>query len=282
MLLLTTIAAIRSRREECSRTGRRVAFVPTMGALHRGHLALVRRARSLADETWVSIFVNPAQFGPHEDFASYPRTVESDRAALEEAGAAVLFAPSTREIYPRPSATVIDVPELTAGLCGAHRPGHFRGVALVVTKLLNIAQPHVALFGAKDWQQAAVIRRMVEDLDIPTSIEIHPTVREDDGLALSSRNAYLSADARAAARVLSRALAVAAREARAGERRGPALEATLAAEVGREPLVRLQYAAAVDPDTLSPVSAFARRVLLALAVHVGSTRLIDNTLVEGL
>jgi len=282
MLLVTTIAAVRARRQELARTARRVALVPTMGALHEGHLALVRRARELADEAWVSVFVNPAQFAPHEDFASYPRDLERDRAALEGAGAALHFAPGVKEMYPRPTATVVDLPELTASLCGAHRPGHFRGVALVVTKLLNIVQPHVALFGAKDWQQAAVIRRMVEDLDIPTAIEVHPTVRESDGLALSSRNAYLAGEERAAARVLSRALAEAARVARAGERRGAALEGALAAEVAREPLARLQYAAAVDPATLRPLPEIAGRVLLALAVFVGTTRLIDNLLVEDL
>jgi pantoate--beta-alanine ligase len=282
MLLLTTIAGIRSRRQEMSRAGLRVAFVPTMGALHEGHLALVRRGLALADEVWVSVFVNPTQFAPHEDFASYPRDLESDRAALEREGAALLFAPSTREMYPRPPATVVDLVELTGGLCAAHRPGHFRGVALVVAKLLNIVQPQVALFGAKDWQQATVIRRLVEDLNIPTRIEVHPNVREDDGLALSSRNTYLTAEERVAARTLWRALEAAAAAARTGERRGTALEAVLAGEVGREPLARLQYAAAVDPDTLRPTPVVKERVLLALAVHVGSTRLIDNLLVEGL
>jgi len=282
MLLLTTIAAVRARREEVSWTGMRVAFVPTMGALHEGHLALVRRGLARADEVWASVFVNPTQFSPHEDFSSYPRDLERDRAALEREGAALLFAPSTREMYPRPPATAVDVAGLTSGLCGLHRPGHFRGVALVVAKLLNIVQPQVALFGAKDWQQATVIRRLVEDLNIPTRIEVLVTVREDDGLALSSRNAYLGAEERLAARVLWRSLQAAAGAARAGERRGTALEAVLAREVGREPLAGLQYAAAVDPDTLQPLESIERRVLLALAVIVGSTRLIDNLLVEGL
>lgn len=280
MLAVTTIAAVRARREELARTGERLAFVPTMGALHEGHLALVRRGRELADEVWASVFVNPTQFGPSEDLASYPRDLERDRALLERGGAALLFAPSNREIYPRPGATVIDVPELTAGLCGVHRPGHFRGVALVIAKLLNIVQPHVAVFGAKDWQQAAVIRRMVEDLHILVQIEVHPTVREEAGLARSSRNAYLSPEERRAATVLSRALREAAHAVRRGETRGAALERILAAQVGREPGARLQYAAAVDPDTLQPVTTVEGPVLLALAVHVGSTRLIDNLLTE--
>ncbi|MDD5562189.1 MAG: pantoate--beta-alanine ligase [Thermoanaerobaculaceae bacterium] len=280
MLTVTTIAGVRARREEVGRTGVRIAFVPTMGALHDGHLALVRRGREIADEVWASVFVNPAQFAPGEDFARYPRDLEGDREMLAAAGASVLFAPATKEIFPRPPATVIDLPALTGGLCGAQRPGHFRGVALVVAKLLNIVQPHVAVFGAKDWQQGAVIRRMVADLDMPVRIEVHPTVREDDGLARSSRNAYLDVDQRRAAVVLHRALQRGAGAAAAGERRGAALEALLADEVSGEPLARLEYAAAVDPDTLQPLENVRGRLLLALAVRVGATRLIDNLLVE--
>ena len=282
MLLVTTIAGVRARREELARTGQRVALVPTMGALHEGHLTLVRRGRELADEVWASIFVNPAQFGPTEDFASYPRDLERDRALLEREGATLLFAPSVREIYPRPAATVIDVPELAAGLCGPYRPGHFCGVALVVAKLLNIVQPHVAVFGAKDWQQAVVIRRLVEDLDMPVHIEVHPTVREEDGLARSSRNAYLSPEERRTATALSRALEAAATALADGEKRGAALELILATEIGRAPGARLQYTAAVDPATLQPVATAEGPVLLALAVYVGSTRLIDNVLTEGI
>ena len=281
MLVLTTIPPIRARREELARTGKRVAFVPTMGALHEGHLALVRRGRELADEVWASLFVNPAQFGPSEDFASYPRDLERDCTLLEREGATLLFAPATREIYPRPAAPVIDLPELTAGLCGPHRPGHFRGVALVVAKLLNIVQPHVAVFGAKDWQQAVVIRRMVEDLNMPVHIEVHPTVREEDGLAHSSRNAYLSPEERRTATALSHALETAAHALRDGEKRGSAVELILAREVARAPGPRLQYAAVVDPVTLHPVATVEGPTLLALAVHVGSTRLIDNLLAEG-
>lgn len=280
MLVISTVAGVRARREELARIGARVAFVPTMGALHEGHLALVRRGRELAEEVWASVFVNPTQFGPGEDLERYPRDLEGDKTLLAEAGVSLLFAPTVREIYPRPSAVVVDLPELTAGLCGAHRPGHFPGVALVVAKLLNIVQPATALFGAKDWQQSVVVRRMVEDLSIPVRIEVVPTVREEDGLARSSRNAYLTPAERRAATALHRALDRAVQALREGEHRGSTLEALLAAEIGSEPLLRLQYAAAVDPDTLAPLAEVGRRVLLAVAAHAGATRLIDNVLTE--
>jgi len=280
MLVISTVSGTRARRAEIAFTGRRLAFVPTMGALHEGHLALVRHGRELADEVWASVFINPTQFAPGEDFDRYPRDLERDRALLEQTGATLLFAPAPKEIYPSPAATVIDLPELTEGLCGAHRPGHFRGVALVVAKLLNIVQPHVALFGAKDWQQAVIIRRMVVDLCMPVRLEIHPTEREDDGVARSSRNAYLAADERRAATLLSRSLESAAAAIRAGERSGAAIEVMVAAEVAEEPLAHLQYVATVDPDTLAPLATIRDRALVALAVHVGTTRLIDNVLVE--
>jgi pantoate--beta-alanine ligase len=280
MLVISTVAGVRARREEFARTGTRVAFVPTMGALHEGHLALVRRGRELADEVWASVFVNPTQFGPGEDFERYPRDFETDRSVLAGAGVGLLFAPSVREIYPRPSATLVDLSELAAGLCGSHRPGHFSGVALVVAKLLNIVQPATALFGAKDWQQSVVVRRLVEDLNIPVRIEVVPTVREADGLARSSRNAYLTPAERRAATTLHQALERAVRSLRGGERRGSALEALLAAEIGSEPLLRLQYAAAVDPDTLAPLVEVGHRVLFAVAAYAGATRLIDNVLTE--
>lgn len=280
MLEFTTITGVRARRDEAARAGTRIAFVPTMGALHAGHLALVRRGLELADEVWASVFVNPAQFGPDEDFAAYPRPLERDRGLLAAAGVSLLFAPSAREIYPRPPAVVIDVPSLAGGLCGAQRPGHFRGVALVVAKLLAIVRPQVAVFGAKDFQQVAVVRRLVADLGLATAIDVAPTVRESDGLAMSSRNAYLAPDERQAAAVLYRALGAAADAVAGGERSGRALEAVMAATVGAEPLARLQYAAAADPDDLTPVATAAGRVLLAIAAHVGATRLIDNLVVE--
>ncbi len=280
MLLVRTIAAVRARRQELWRRGQRVAFVPTMGALHEGHLALVDRARSLADEVWASIFVNPTQFTAGEDLSRYPRDEERDARMLAGRGVTLLLAPDVKEIYPRPAAVTLDAPALTAGLCGTHRPGHFQGVLLVVAKLLNIVQPEVALFGAKDYQQALVIRRMVEDLCIPVRIDVAPTVREADGLAMSSRNAYLDPGQRRAAAVLSRALAAAADRMRAGERSGAALEQVIAATVASESRAELQYAAAVDPDTLQPLPLVGRRVLLAAAAVVGPARLIDNLTVE--
>ena len=280
MLSITTIAGVRARRQEAARLGTRIAFVPTMGALHDGHLSLVRRGRELCDEVWASVFVNPSQFGPGEDLAAYPRTLERDRELLAEAGATLLFAPTAKQIYPRPPAVAIDLPALAGGLCGAQRPGHFQGVALVVAKLLNIVQPHVAVFGAKDYQQVAVVQQLVTDLNFPTEIAVVETMRESDGLALSSRNAYLSGAERHAAGVLYRALTAAADAVARGERSGPALERLLAATVAAEPLARLQYAAAADPKTLAPVVTVGRRLLLAVAAHVGTTRLIDNVVVE--
>ncbi len=280
VITATTIAAVRARRRELWQLGRRVALVPTMGALHEGHLALVDRGRELADEVWASVFVNPTQFGPGEDFDRYPRDLDRDRRLLQERGVSLLFAPSTKEMYPRRGLTTVQVAEVSDGLCGTFRPGHFDGVALVVAKLLNIVQPEVAVFGAKDFQQTVVVRRMVEDLDLPVRIEVVPTLREADGVALSSRNAYLDADERQAATVLSRALAAAAAAFSDGARGATALEERMVDTVAGEPLARLQYAAAVDPDTLRPAGTGDGRVLLALAVHVGGTRLIDNRVVE--
>lgn len=280
MIELTRIAEIRARRDEAFRLGTRIALVPTMGALHDGHITLVQKAATMADEVWASVFVNPTQFGPGEDFERYPRDLETDRARLAASGCTVLFAPTTAEMYPRPPAVALDVPTLSSSLCGAHRPGHFGGVALVVTKLLAICLPQVAVFGAKDWQQAAVVRRLVEDLNLPVSVHVAPTRREADGLAMSSRNSYLSRDDRRAATVLKRALDDGAAAVSAGERSAPTLERCLASRVATEPRARLHYAAAVDPDTLLPRDPVGPRVLLALAVHFGDTRLIDNCLVE--
>lgn len=280
MLLVRTIPAVRARRQELWRSGRTVGFVPTMGALHQGHLALVRRARELAEEVWASIFVNPTQFVAGEDFTRYPRDEDRDARLLAEHGVSLLFAPELREIYPRPSTITVDAPGLTAGLCGAHRPGHFQGVLLVVAKLLNIVQPEVAVFGAKDFQQALLVRRLAEDLCFPVRIEVVPTAREADGLALSSRNTYLDEHQRRAAAVLSRALATAAAQVHGGERCGATLEATIASIVADEPAALLQYAAAVDPEGLQPLEVVGRRVLLAVAAVVGRARLIDNLLVE--
>lgn len=280
MLVVTTVAGVRARRQELFRQGKTVAFVPTMGALHEGHLSLVRRGKELADEVWASVFVNPTQFGPGEDFERYPRNLERDVELLTREGATLVFAPSVKEMYPRPPEVQVTLPVLSQHLCGAHRPGHFSGVALVVAKLFNIVQPEVALFGAKDFQQAVIIRRLVEDLNFPVRIEVVPTVREADGLAMSSRNSYLNESERQQALALWRALAAAQAAIAGGERRGAELERLMLAQLRQRPGVRAQYVAAVDPETLAPVDMVAGRVLLAIAAYVGTTRLIDNLVVE--
>ena len=272
---------------EAARTaGRRLALVPTMGALHDGHLALVADARERADHVTVSVFVNPTQFAPGEDFDAYPRTLDADLAALERVGGvAAVFAPTAEAMYPfgLPPATTVSVGGVADGLCGPHRPGHFEGVATVVAKLLLACRPHVAVFGQKDAQQLAVLRRMTAELGFGVEVAGHPIVREADGLALSSRNRYLSPEERAQAVVLHRALVAAEAAVERGERSGAALEALLRREVEAAPLARVQYAEVVDADALQPAATLGRggasagRYLAALAVFFGDTRLIDNT-----
>jgi pantoate--beta-alanine ligase len=253
-----------------------IAFVPTMGALHEGHLALVRRARALAERVVVSIFVNPTQFGPGEDFDRYPRQPESDGALLETAGCDVLFLPDVETIYPRGHATFVDPAGAALGLEGALRPGHFRGVATVVTQLFGLVQPRWAIFGEKDAQQLAVIRQAVRDLHLPVEIVAHPTVREADGLAMSSRNRFLGPEERRAAAVLFRALGEAGERIAGGERSAARLRQRMAAAIAAEPLVRLQYAEVVAADTFQPLEQAVGRIVLPVAATVGSTRLIDN------
>jgi pantoate--beta-alanine ligase len=263
-------------REVRGRDGLRVALVPTMGALHDGHLSLIQLARRHADRVVASVFVNPVQFDRADDFARYPRDLDSDGALLAGAGADVLFAPDVSEIYPSDAQTFVTVEKLSQPLCGAHRPGHFRGVATVVLKLFTIVQPQVAVFGEKDYQQLAVIRRMVRDLFLDVDVVGAPIVRETDGLAMSSRNKHLDAAGRAAARCLATALDAAEAHVLAGERDRAALVAAASAAIASEPLARVEYVSLVDPDTLAPVTALDERALVALAVWVGSTRLIDN------
>ena len=263
-------------REVRGRDHARVALVPTMGALHAGHLSLVEIARHHADRVVASVFVNPAQFDRTDDFERYPRDLERDGALLAAAGVDVLFAPPTVEMYPPDAQTFVTVEDLSQPLCGAHRPGHFRGVATVVLKLLNIVQPNVAVFGEKDYQQLALIRRMARDLHLEVDIVGAPIVREVDGLAMSSRNRHLSAAERAAAICLSRALGAAEQLMAGGERDAATIAAAAASELGRERLARPEYVAVVDPDTLQPLTTVFERALLALAVWIGSTRLIDN------
>jgi pantoate--beta-alanine ligase len=260
--------------------GLRLALVPTMGALHDGHLALVRQATGLAERVVASVFVNPTQFGPGEDWERYPRSPEADAALLTEAGCHLLFLPDPDTIYPPGHATRVAVGGPAEGLEGAERPGHFTGVATVVTILFNLVQPDIAVFGEKDAQQLAVVRRLVRDLHFPVEIVSHPTVREADGLALSSRNAYLSPEERRAAGVLHRALAAAERRIAGGERRAEPIKRAMQEELAGEPLAKVGYAEVVDAETFQPVESLRRRVILPLAVSIGATRLIDNLAIE--
>ena len=258
--------------------GLRVALVPTMGALHAGHVALVAEARRRAERVVVSIFVNPIQFDRRDDFERYPRTLEDDTTRCMAAGVDVVFAPNAGAMYPEGFKAAVEVADLTAPLCGRGRPGHFRGVTTVVTKLFHCVRPDVAVFGEKDWQQLAVIRRMTADLDFGIEIVGVPTIREADGVALSSRNRRLGPADREAARCLPRALGAAAQLVTAGEARARAVLARVEAEIGGEPRAKLEYAALCDPDTLEDVTDVKASALLALAVWVGGVRLIDNRL----
>ncbi|MBL8259140.1 MAG: pantoate--beta-alanine ligase [Candidatus Competibacteraceae bacterium] len=278
MRTVHTIAELRARVAAWRQAGERVAFVPTMGNLHRGHIHLVERAREQAPRTVASIFVNPTQFGPNEDFSGYPRTLAEDSCQLEAAGLDLLFAPAVAEMYPRPleEMTAITVPELSGLLCGASRPTHFRGVATVVGKLFNMVQPDVALFGEKDWQQLMVIRRLVEDLNFPIEIIGVPTVRETDGLAMSSRNGYLTAEERAIAPTLHATLAASAERLRAGERDHQRLaeeaKARLAAAGFRPDYFEIRRARDLQP----PAGEQDEDLRILAAAWLGKARLIDN------
>jgi pantoate--beta-alanine ligase len=259
---------------------RPVGFVPTMGALHEGHMSLVRAAMAECQPVIASIFVNPAQFGPGEDLQNYPRTFESDRKRLQEAGVGYLFAPQAGEMYPQGFRTWVNVEGLSDRLEGRVRPGHFRGVTTIVLKLLEIVQPQKAFFGRKDAQQARLIQQMASDLHLDSEIIVCPIVREPDGLAMSSRNAYLSPDERRAATVLHRALDGARLAIERGERDALRLTAAMREIIGREPLAQMDYVELVDADTLEPVTRLRRTCLALLAARFGATRLIDNLLIE--
>ncbi len=275
MKTVRTVAAVRAHVAEARRLGRSVGLVPTMGAFHAGHLSLIAAARDACDEVVVWLFVNPTQFDEAQDLDAYPRDAARDAALAAREGATVLFAPGLEEVYPAGFATTVTVAGLSDSFEGAHRPGHFAGVATVVAKMLNMVGPDRAYFGAKDAQQVALVRRLVADLDIPVAIEVLPIVREPDGLALSSRNVRLSPAERAQATALHRGLTAAGRAAAAGERDAERLRAGAAAAM-RDAAVTPEYVAVVAPDTFQPVSTVNGHVLIAVAARVGATRLIDN------
>jgi len=276
MQIIETVSAMGDWSEHKWRAGERIALVPTMGFLHEGHLCLVRDAKQRADRVVVSIFVNPTQFGPGEDFAAYPRDFERDCRLLEKEQIDIVFHPALEAMYPDGAETYIEVEKLSLPLCGALRPGHFRGVATAVAKLFNMIGPHVAIFGEKDYQQLQVIRKMVRDLSMAVEIIGHPIVREADGLAMSSRNAYLTAAERQAAVCLSRSLCKAERLLRRGESSAQSLLSLVSAELAKEPLANLEYVKLCDPETLMDLESVDRTALLALAVRFGKARLIDN------
>jgi pantoate--beta-alanine ligase len=274
--ICATIEEMRASCRAARGTGKRLGFVPTMGALHEGHLSLVRAAKAACDVVGASIFVNPTQFGPNEDLAKYPRSFERDRDLLEKEGVALLFAPSVEEMYPAGAVTWVTVEELSGKLDGRSRPGHFRGVTTVVSKLFHIVEPDAAFFGQKDAAQAAIIRRMVRDLLLPVEIVVGPIVREADGLALSSRNAYLSAEERQRALILHRSLERVSELVAGGERKAATLISAAKAQFVGRPSVRLDYFEIVDPESLDPVEDVSGGALALVAAHVGATRLIDN------
>jgi pantoate--beta-alanine ligase len=280
MTVCVTADEVRAESRAARAAGKTIGFVPTMGALHEGHLSLVRAAKSNCDVVVVSIFVNPTQFGPNEDFAKYPRTFERDRELLEGEGIDLLFAPPVTEVYPNGSVTYVTVEGLSEKLDGISRPGHFRGVTTVVSKLFNIIEPDLAFFGQKDAAQVAIVRRMVRDLKIPVEIVACPIVREPDGLAMSSRNAYLNAEERKRALVLRRSLLAAEETFNNGERRPSKLIEAGLKVFATEPAVRLDYFQVVDPETLESVEIVARPTLVAVAGYVGATRLIDNVILN--
>jgi len=279
MEILRTVAELRRWSRENRRNGKTVGIVPTMGALHAGHASLIRAARESCGSVAVSIFVNPTQFGPNEDFERYPRSFEADCAMAEAAGASVIFAPSVEELYPSGAATFVEVAALSDRLDGHSRPGHFRGVATIVAKLVIAAEADRAFFGQKDAAQVAVLRRMVTDLRFSTEIVVCPIVREADGLALSSRNIYLSAGERKHALVLSRVVWLVEAMAAGGERRAGVLIDAARRAFGSEPDVRVDYVELVDWATLEPAETAVPGSLFAVAAWVGATRLIDNTVI---
>lgn len=280
MKVFTKILEIQEHIKQLKRAGKQIGFVPTMGYLHAGHLSLIEAAVKENDLAVVSIFVNPKQFGPREDFAEYPRDLERDLDLISQAGGEIVFIPETAEIYPENFQSYVEVREITANLCGAKRPGHFLGVATVVNKLFNIIKPDKAYFGQKDAQQCQVIKRMVLDLNMDVEIIICPIVREADGLALSSRNVYLNQEERKQATVLSQALFKAQELIRDGERDSTTIKNIMEKMITQKPLAKIDYISIVDEITLQDVQHLNQNILIALAVKFGNTRLIDNIILE--
>ena len=280
-MIETTIAGVRAAVATAKAAGHTIALVPTMGALHAGHSELIRVAKRRAGFVVVSVFVNPTQFGPKEDYGKYPRTLETDRAISTEAGADLIFAPSAAEMYPDGFASFVEVAKLDEVLCGPRRPGHFRGVCTVVLKLFNILRPDIAVFGAKDAQQCIILKRMVRDLDVPVEMRIEPTVREADGLAMSSRNRYLSDTDRALAPRIYSALQSVQQRAAAGEFDVARLQSGLLAELSAIPGATVDYAEILDADSLESINLLRKPALAAVAVFMGGTRLIDNVMLGG-
>ncbi|MFH2009871.1 MAG: pantoate--beta-alanine ligase [bacterium] len=281
MRVITVPSELRAASRDWRSRDQTVGFVPTMGYLHEGHLSLVRLSAARCDHTVISIFVNPTQFGPGEDLGSYPHDLAGDLEKADNAGAELAYVPDKNTVYPPGYQTRVTVPELAAPLCGASRPVHFGGVATVVTKLLNVVQPDVAVFGAKDYQQLQIVRRLVRDLELPVEILAGPIVREPDGLAMSSRNAYLSDEERVQAVCLVTALRDAWTRYDAGERDPARFMAAAAELISVRPAARIDYVELRDPDSLAPLHTVTGRALMALAVFVGTTRLIDNTVLGG-
>jgi len=276
MKIITTINEMRSFSESHRMRGRKLGFVPTMGFLHEGHLSLIRHARRESDIVVASIFVNPTQFGPNEDLDRYPRDADGDRAKCEASGVDALFMPEAKELYPGKPVVFVTVEGVSAVLEGALRPGHFQGVATIVAKLFNIVKPHRAYFGKKDFQQCVVIKRMVAGLDLDVEVAVLPTVREQDGLAMSSRNSYLNEAERRAAGTIWRALSEGERLFQAGQRDADQLQSAVRSILAEEPAISIDYVELVDPDSLLPKAVVESRTVILVAVRVGRTRLIDN------
>lgn len=280
MKIITSPEEMQNYCRSAHAEGKIIGLVPTMGFLHEGHLSLMRRARAENDLLVISIFVNPTQFGPSEDYEAYPRDMERDSKLAEEVGVDVIFSPTPKDMYPHGYATFVNVERLTEKMCGLSRPGHFRGVTTVVAKLFNIIQPDKAYFGQKDAQQSAVIKRMVDDLNFDLEIVVMPTIREADGLAMSSRNKYLNPQEHTAALVLVNSLRMAENLIKSGLRDSAEVSRKMRKMIEAEPLAKIDYIAIVDAETLDDLDKIKRKVLIALAVFIGKTRLIDNTILS--